>query len=326
MGRTFGPIVTTTTDGVGPDARRGVRHRFNGHVLRRGSGRVVGAVDRWWFTPVPRARIAAFRVLAYGFVPLDVLVLRPWGAAHGYVAPELYRPLLFGRLLSLPTPTPTLVHVVQYGMVIAASALVLLIARDRAARWQTGLGVLVFLLYLEWMFISFSYGKVDHDRFGFLVALAVLPAAGRAGLRDLTPSHAAGWSLRMVQVGVVSTYLLAAVAKVRLGGRGWVNSTTIARAVIRRGTMFADPLLQMPWTLQLTQWFILTLEFVSPLLLFLRPKFQQYAVAFLLCFHVMTFAMIRIIFMPHVVCLAAFLPLERILNRGRGVPPDARSQ
>jgi hypothetical protein len=200
-------------------------------------------------------------------------------------------------------------------MVAAAAALVVLVVTDRAGRWQTVLGGTVFLLYLEWMFISFSYGKVDHDRFGFLVALAVLPSAGRAALRDMAPSQAAGWALRMVQVGAVATYFFAAIAKVRFGGWGWVNSTTIARAVIRRGTMLADPLLNMPWTLQLTQWFILSLEFVSPVLLFLRPKFQQYAVAFLLCFHVMTFAMIRIIFMPHVVCLAAFLPLERVLNR-----------
>jgi len=275
----------------------------------------TSAVNRWWFTPVPRARIAAFRVLVYVFLPLDVLWLRPWGAAHGHVDPDLYRPLQIGRLLPLPTPTPIVVDVVQYGVVLAAITLVILVVRDRAPRWQAALGATAFLLYLEWMVISFSYGKVDHDRFGFLIALAVLPTAGRAALRDMTPSQAAGWALRMVQVGVVATYFLAALAKVRFGGWAWVNSTTIARAVIRRGTMFADPLLQMPWTLQLTQWFIMTLEFVSPALLFIKPKWQQYAVAFLLSFHVMTFLMIRIIFMPHVVCLAAFLPLERVLNR-----------
>jgi hypothetical protein len=278
--------------------------------------RLTRAVNSWWFTPVPRARIAAFRLLVYAFLPLDVLVLRPWGAAHGYVDPELYRPLLIGRLLPLPTPTPALVHVLQYGMVVMAATLLVLIIRERAPRLQTWLGAGVFLFYLEWMVVSFSYGKVDHDRFAFLVALAVLPTAGRAGLRDMTPSPAAGWAMRMVQVGVVATYFLAAIAKVRFGGWGWVNSTTIARAVIRRGTMLADPLLNMPWTLQLSQWFILTLEFASPILLFVRPKVQQYVVAFLVAFHVMTFLMIRIIFMPHVVCLAAFLPLERVLNRG----------
>lgn len=277
--------------------------------------RLSAAVNGWWFAPVPRARIAAFRVLVYVFLPLDVLLLRPWGAAHGYVDADLYRPLLIGRLLPLPTPTPTLVFVIQYGMVAMAIGLLVLIARDRAHRLQAWLGAGAFLFYLQWMVISFSYGKVDHDRFAFLVALAVLPTAGRAALRDMTPSPAAGWALRMVQVGVVATYFLAAVAKVRFGGWGWVNSTTIARAVIRRGTMFADPLLQMPWTLQLSQWFIVILEFVSPVLLFVRPKVQQYVVAFLVSFHVMTFLMIRIIFMPHVVCLAAFLPLERVLNR-----------
>jgi hypothetical protein len=277
--------------------------------------RIAAAVNRWWFTPVPRARIAAFRVLVYAFLPLDVLVLRPWGAAHGYVDPALYRPLMIGRILPLPTPTPNVVHFVQYGAVILAVALVILIAMDRAPRFHAWLGAGIFLLYLEWMLVSFSYGKVDHDRFAFLVALAVLPTAGRAALRDMTPSQTAGWAMRMVQVGVVATYFFAAIAKVRFGGWGWVNSTTIARAVIRRGTMFADPLLQHPWTLQLSQWFILTLEFISPVLLFVRPKFQQYAVAFLVSFHVMTFLMIRIIFMPHVVCLASFLPLERVLNR-----------
>ncbi len=284
--------------------------------------RVTDAVNGWWFTPVPRARIAAFRVLVYAFLPLDVLVLRPWGAAHGYVDPDLYRPLMIGRILPLPTPTPTLVQLVQYGAAAVGVVLVVLIVRDLAPRVQTWLGAGAFLLYLEWMVISFSYGKVDHDRFAFLVALAVLPTAGRAALRDMTPSPAAGWALRMVQVGVVATYFLAAVAKVRFGGWGWVNSTTIARAVIRRGTMLADPLLQLPWTLQLSQWFILTLEFVSPALLFVRPKVQQYIVAFLVSFHVMTFLMIRIIFMPHVVCLAAFLPLERVVNRAKAHPTD----
>jgi hypothetical protein len=277
--------------------------------------RLTGAVNRWWFTPVPRARVAAFRVLVYTFLPLDVLVLRPWGAAHGHVDPDLYRPLMIGRVLPLPTPTPTFVQFVQYGAAVVGVLLVVLVVRDLAPRVQTWIGASAFLLYLEWMVISFSYGKVDHDRFAFLVALAVLPTAGRAALRDMTPSPAAGWALRMVQVGVVATYFLAAVAKVRFGGWGWVNSTTIARAVIRRGTMLADPLLQLPWTLQLSQWFILTLEFVSPALLFVRPKIQQYTVAFLVTFHVMTFLMIRIIFMPHVVCLAAFLPLEKVVNR-----------
>jgi hypothetical protein len=69
-----------------------------------------------------------------------------------------------------------------------------------------------------------------------------------------------------------------------------------------------------PWTLQLTQWFILTMELASPVLLFLRPRWQYLVVVFLLLFHLATFSMITIIFLPHVLCLASFLPLERLVT------------
>ena len=67
------------------------------------------------------------------------------------------------------------------------------------------------------------------------------------------------------------------------------------------------------WTLVLTQWFILTIEFASPALLFVKAKWQYLIVAGLLVFHLMTYAMITIIFLPHVVCLASFLPLEKLV-------------
>ena len=63
-----------------------------------------------------------------------------------------------------------------------------------------------------------SYGKIDHDRFGLLVALAVLPTAGRARHGDKETTEAGGWALRLTQVGVVCTYFLASMAKLRFGG------------------------------------------------------------------------------------------------------------
>jgi hypothetical protein len=48
-----------------------------------------------------------------------------------------------------------------------------------------------------------SYGKVDHDHFGFLLALAVLPTVGRARFSDREPSARAGWAIRMVTLGAV---------------------------------------------------------------------------------------------------------------------------
>jgi hypothetical protein len=42
-----------------------------------------------------------------------------------------------------------------------------------------------------------------------------------------------------------------------------------------------------------------------------RDRTRYVVVACLVAFHVMTFLMIRIVFLPHLVALTAFLPLER---------------
>ena len=74
----------------------------------------------------------------------------------------------------------------------------------------------MFALYFEWMIIAMSYGKVDHDRFGLLVALAVLPTAGRARHGDPTLSERGGWALRMTQLAVVATYFLSVLGQAAL--------------------------------------------------------------------------------------------------------------
>jgi Vitamin K-dependent gamma-carboxylase len=266
------------------------------------------ATRSWLFAAAPLDRLAVFRLLVYLFIPLDVLVTRTMGSYHAYADPAFYQPLFVGRLLPLPTPTHTLVLACQWLLVGTA----LLAATGRAPRL---LGTVVFVLYFEWMIIAFSYGKVDHDRFAFLVALAVLATVGRARWSDRTESEAAGWALRMVQIAVVLTYFLAAFAKLRFGGIEWVNSATLARAVLRRGTFLAEPLLGMPWTLQAGQWFIVAFELASPVLLFANAKWRTRLVVFLVVFHVATYAGITIIFLPHVLCLAAFLPLEVLPRR-----------
>jgi hypothetical protein len=279
------------------------------------------ATRSWLFAAAPLDRLAVFRLLVYLFIPLDVLVTRTMGTYHAYADPAFYQPLFVGRLLPLPTPTHTLVLACQWLLVGTA----LLAATGRAPRL---LGTVVFVLYFEWMVIAFSYGKVDHDRFAFLVALAVLATVGRARWSDRTESEAAGWALRMVQVAVVLTYFLAAFAKLRFGGIEWVNSATLARAVLRRGTFLAEPLLGMPWTLQAGQWFIVAFELASPVLLFANAKWRTRLVVFLVGFHVATYAGITIIFLPHMLCLAAFLPLEvlpRRLAHWRGQRARARA-
>jgi hypothetical protein len=262
------------------------------------------------FRPAPLGRIGALRTIAYVFVPIDVLLTTPWVVQHADVPGPLYQPLLLGRLLHLPTPGGW-VELLRWVLVAAS----LVAASGRLPRL---LGVVVAVLYLEWMVVAFSYGKVDHDRVAFLVLLTVLPTVGRARYGDRTSSDAAGWAISMTTLAVVATYFLSAIAKLRFGGLDWVNGATLTRAVVRRGTALSTPLLGHAWVLHAFQYVLVIVELlVSPLLL-VRWRHERITWALVggfYLFHLMTFATITIVFLPHCVALLALLPLERFAVR-----------
>jgi hypothetical protein len=270
----------------------------------------------WWFRPVPLARVAVFRVIAYLFIPVDVFLTTAWVRAHADVPTAYYQPLAIGRLLHLPTPTTTVVLVVQWALVLAALAA----ATGRAPRL---LGWAVFLLYLEWMVIAMSYGKVDHDRIAFLVALAVLPTVGRVRLRDRRSSEAAGWAMAAVLVTVMLTYFFAAWAKMRFGGWDWPTGSTLTWAVLRRGTDLSMWTLDVPWLLPAAQWVMVVVEFAAPLMLLVRSdRARVLLVLFLLGFHLMTYVGVTIIFLPHCIAILSILPLERLVRSRRRTPVE----
>jgi len=269
---------------------------------------VDAAVNRaigWLTEPVPKGRVAAFRTLIYLFVAADLVVFTPWVRAHANTPGSLYEQLLVGRILPLPTPTPLIVHSVFWALLVLALAA----ATGRAPR---ALGWAVFLLYFEWMIIAMSYGKVDHDRVGLLVALAALPTVGRARHGDPERTEAGGWALRVTQIAVVCTYFLAAWAKLRFGGPHWVTSSVLAQAIIRRGTELADQVAAVPGLLIVAQFGIMTFELFSPLIFVVPQRWRNAVVAFFYSFHVATFATITISFAPHLAALAGFLPLEKL--------------
>ncbi|SCG40803.1 HTTM domain-containing protein [Micromonospora halophytica] len=276
---------------------------------------------RWLTEPVPRGRVAAFRTLVYLFVAADLVIFTPWVRTRVDVPGELYQPLLIGRLLPLPTPTPGLVAVVFWILL----ALALLAATGRAPRL---LGWTVFALYFEWMIVAMSYGKVDHDRFALLVALAALPTAGRARHGDPTRSEAGGWAVRVTQIAVICTYFLAAWAKLRFGGPDWATGSVLARAIIRRGTDLADLIAQVPYLLIVAQFGILAFELLSPLVFRLPERWRHATIGFFYSFHLVTMATITISFAPHLVAMTSFLPLEklrpldRLRRRDPGTPVD----
>lgn len=265
----------------------------------------MSRVTGWLFEAVPKGRVAAFRTLIYLFVALDLVWFTPWVRSHAAIPGAFYQPLMVGRLLHLPTPTPLIVNGIFWTLI----PLALIAATSRAPRL---LGWAVFALYFEWMIIAMSYGKVDHDRFGLLVALAVLPTAGRARHGDAAMTERGGWALRITQLAVVATYFLSTWAKLRFGGFGWLTSATLERAVIRRGTPLTDLLTSARWPLLVAQFGIVAFELSSPIVFFVRQRLRYWIVALFYCFHVMVFATITISFAPHQAAMTSFLPLEKV--------------
>ncbi len=271
---------------------------------------VISWLRGFLFQPVPLGRISVLRIAIYLFVIFDVFAVVNDVIDHAGGRADLYKPVLLRQWLNLPPPSTGYAHVEQVVLIIGC----LLCASQRLPSWAEWLGALVVAAaFTDWVSIGFSYGKVDHDHFALITALWVLPAVGAARRPDRTTrSEAAGWALLCIQMACVATYFFSAWAKVRFGGWDWVTGSTFAWAMTRRGTGLGRMLVDPPWILVLGQISVFTLELCSPLLLFLRGYRRYLMVATYALFHLATYLTLRIHFLPLVICLLAFLPLERL--------------
>jgi hypothetical protein len=249
------------------------------------------------------------RSVLYVFVLLDlhVVVRDPIPLSHH---PDLYRPLLLARVLHLPPPSVplawTLYVVVVVGCLVGAAG-----RAPRLAGW------VVAPAFTWWVAIGFSYGKVDHDHLALVAALWLLPTVGTVpgGWSSTRASAQAGWVLKCVQICVVSTYFLSAVAKIRSGGwtlSSWPESSILLWAIVRRPHGLGQFLLPHPEVLHVMQWASILAELSSAVVLWLRGRALLAAALFWLGFHAFTVAMLYIHFAPTVVCWLAFAPLERL--------------
>lgn len=255
---------------------------------------------------LPLARVAWLRRIIYAFVWLDVLWIITDPIAHGDVPESLYRGLIVRDLLGMPAPSPVYVRVLLAVILISS----LCAAFGRLPRLA---GLVCAVAMLDWISNAFAYSKVDHDHFALVVALFVLPTVGRASTRDVDlRSESAGWAIRMIQIGAVSVYALSAWAKMRFGGWGWANGATLIWALTRRPHGIGPWVGSHPFLTHALQWTVLVAEFLSPIMLWLRGRVLYSALLFWAGFHLSTYVMLKIHFLPLVVCLLAFLPLERL--------------
>ncbi|MGH3453260.1 MAG: hypothetical protein ACRDP2_02510, partial [Nocardioidaceae bacterium] len=151
----------------------------------------------------------------------------------------------------------------------------------------------------------------DHDRFAFLVALALLPTIGRARHGDSRLSEKAGWAFRVIQLSAIATYFLAAWAKFRFGGLEWLWGTSLTWAILRRGTEWSNWMLDHVWMIKTSQVGIIAFELFSPIIFFVNERIRPYIIGYFYLFHLFTWLAITISFAPHLVAMASFLALER---------------
>lgn len=266
------------------------------------------AVTRFCAPALPLARVAWLRMFVYAFTIFDVLVITTDPIPHGVVPVELYTGLIVRDVLHLPAPATAYVWVV-FVLLLLSAATAATGRLPRLAGW-----VCAFAM-LDWMSNAFAYSKVDHDHFALIVALFVLPTVGRASIRDVEDrSEAAGWAVRMIQAACVATYALAAWAKIRAGAwtLRWIEGNTLIWALTRRPNGIAPWLVQHPAICRVLQWIVFFAELLAPVMMWLKGKWLYAAVVFWLGFHLSTYYLLAIHFLPLVVCLLAFLPLERL--------------
>lgn len=277
---------------------------------------LVPALRSALFPALPLARVRALRVIVHAFVVLDVLTLSRDVLSHTGNA-GFFTPVALARLLQLP-PVTAPVAGTLLALILLGSAAVIAGLRPRVS------GAVVAVAFWVWMLYSNSYGYIAHDHMALMVATAVLPTvpggarpdpgngSGRSGP---VTSEAAGWALRAVQIAVVATYFFSLVPKILYSGSlaNWGNSAILTWASIRRGSGLAHWLVEVaPWVFVPAQWAGLTLEALSPVVLFLRGRALHLAVALYLGFHLGTLVLLGIHFLPTALCWAAFLPLERL--------------
>jgi hypothetical protein len=276
--------------------------------------RVLAVRAAGWFTPpIALARIAWLRTILYLFVILDM---------HAFVrdplqkgeSPGFYQPLFLARLFDLPKPSVANTTTLYFVLIVAC----LIGASNRLPRIA---GWVVAPAFTWWVLIGMSDGKVDHDHLALVVALWVLPTVApnkaRAGspYTDQTTSEAAGWAIRCLQIAVISTYFLSAIAKLRGSGwtLAWPDSAILTWAIVRRPNPVGLWLLHHPWMLHVMQWVGIIGEFLSLTVLWLRGRWQLLGALFFLGFHLANTVILGIHFLPTVVCWLAFAPLERIV-------------
>jgi hypothetical protein len=176
----------------------------------------------WWFAPAPAERLAAVRILV-GLFAL-IYLLAQVGPLWQLTALPVRSWEPVGPLVGLDGPLPV---PLWRGLVIGCLALA---AAFTAGAWYRVVAPLFAVVLLVVLSYRSSWGMIFHTENLLVVHVAILgfaPAAdawsidSRGGRRG-GDAAVSSWPLRAMSAVTVTGYLLAGIAKLRLGGVQWV--------------------------------------------------------------------------------------------------------
>jgi hypothetical protein len=187
---------------------------------------LLAAADRWLLAPAPPERLATLRILVGGYC-LGFLVVRFPGFLHAARLPERqFEPV--GPLVWMPASVSTVAFVTV--LVVTVLAGVAFVAGWRW-RWSGPGFAVLFLLVTTY---RLSWGHVLHTEHLAALHLLVIGFSAAATLnrdREARPDARFGWPVRIMALLTVTTYVLAGLAKVRLGGMGWLTGDVLRNQV-----------------------------------------------------------------------------------------------
>ncbi|MGI9602683.1 MAG: HTTM domain-containing protein [Acidimicrobiales bacterium] len=294
-------------------------------------------LDGWLLAPAPAERLAAFRVLAGGFALVYFAVRSPALWALTRRPDDRFEAVGVLSLLDQP-PSRALVAV----------SLVLLIGVGAAfvIGWRfevTGPAFAVIVMALG-TFHS-SWGQLLH--FENLMVLHVVIIGFSPAACALTPfrrDHPAlasstrfGWPLRLASIVTVAAYLIAGVAKLRIGGTEWLVGDTLrnhvaysaARLDLLGGTAtpVAELVIDWAWLFPPLAIASVIIELLAPLALAGRT-FRNLWVGATITMHLAILALLAVFF-PYQALGFAFAPLfalevgvHRLRSLARRPPVD----
>jgi hypothetical protein len=183
---------------------------------------LFAAFDRFWYRPAPASRLRALRVLVGLYATVLLAVGFPNFVSVTRFQPGEFAPVGPVALLTAPLPG---------GVVYALSALSIAFGVAFVAGYRYRVVGPAFALLFLWV-TSYrnSWGMKFHTEnlvALHLLLLAVAPAADVPDSRDEQPSGRYGWVIVAMSTVTVLTYLLAGVAKLRLGGLHWMSGEAL---------------------------------------------------------------------------------------------------